>query len=173
MAKKDHRNIKHVQSSARGQGTVVYMQLSWKSEKVWNSGKKGTSVFMLPLRITRGNRPCTDKLSEANHRATVSLQPLPKTPRRCSGVSTCSRIFNLLCMVTTLPRLMGGSRKCISEGFMVQLSVLERSPLSGKSDPGELEHFIFCFISNEPRFLPSSLLCFVLEQKAGLFQVHQ
>lgn len=42
--------------------------------------KKGTSIFVLPRRITRGNRPCTDKLSEANHRVTINLQPLPRTP---------------------------------------------------------------------------------------------
>lgn len=43
---------------------------------------------------------------------------------------------------------------------MLQLSILEPSPVSGKSEAGELEHFIFCFISNEPHFLPPGLLCF-------------
>ena len=53
---------------------------------------------------------------------------------------------------------------------MVQLSILEQSPLSGKPEVDELEHFMLWFISNEAHFLLHGLL---LEQKAGLLQVHQ
>lgn len=62
---------------------------------------------------------------------------------------------------------MGGCRKCISEGFMEQLSILEQSPLSGKSGAGELQHFTFGFISNEPRFLPPGLLWFGAKGRLG------
>lgn len=67
----------------------------------------------------------------ANAQGDRQLAATSKDTMKIFWSLSCIRVSNWLC---TVAKAYGGYRKLISEGFMVQLSVLEQSPLSGQSE---------------------------------------